>query len=153
LETETKFKTKQDPSLKNSCATSQIGASKQPARPPPFKSNFNQVSSTSGAPSKLAGGLPTKSSTAPNGMRPPPQSYVNPQAQLQAKMQATLDAQIAKEKAALTAKAKLRQKIVRNVEPEPEFIEEEEIELPDIASEYVDQHNVCIAGLNHFPHL
>jgi hypothetical protein len=53
-------------------------------------------------------------------------------------MQATLDAQIAKEKAALTAKAKVRQKIVRNVEPEPEFIEEEEIELPDIASEYVD---------------
>jgi len=52
-------------------------------------------------------------------------------------MQATLDAQIAKEKAA-QVKAQTRQKL-RNVEPEPEPAEEEEeIELPDIASEYVD---------------
>jgi len=53
-------------------------------------------------------------------------------------MQATLNAQIAKEKAALMVKTQTRQKL-RNVEPEPEPAEEEEeIELPDIASEYVD---------------
>jgi hypothetical protein len=53
-------------------------------------------------------------------------------------MQATLDAQIAKEKAALRVKAQAQQKTMRIVQPEPEAAEEEEeAELPDIASECV----------------
>lgn len=55
-----------------------------------------------------------------------------PQAQIQAKMQASLEAQIAKEKKA--QQLKMQQDASRKVEPEPE---EDEFELPDIASEYV----------------
>ena len=76
------------------------------------------------------------SSTA--AMRPPPQAYVNLHAQIQAKTQATLHAQIAKEKAALLVKAQIQQKVKHGVEAELETAEEEEIELPEIASECVD---------------
>lgn len=74
-------------------------------------------------------------------MRPPPQPHINPQAQIQAKMQATLDAQIAKEKAALRVKAQAQQKSMHITHPEPDAAEEEEVELPDIASECVDFEN------------
>ena len=142
LDAETRLKAKQGPNLKNSSSTSQFRVLKQPACPP-FKSNLKPVSSmtasTSGAPPKMVGGLPTKSSALPRTtMRPPPQPYVNPQAQIQAKMQATLDAQIAKEKAAPMVRAQTQQKL-HNVEHEPEPAEEKRRSSPLIvANEYVD---------------
>lgn len=121
------------PMLKSGSSLTKVGPPKQPARPP-FKSNFKPVSSmaASSSTARPVGGLPTKSSAAPSAsaLRPTAQPHNNPQAQIQAKMQATLDAQIAKEKAALKA-----QKVAPKAEPEPE---EDEFELPDIASESVE---------------
>jgi hypothetical protein len=131
-------------------ASGSSSTARQPFKPsfkPGFKPVSNLASSSTSAPTRPPG-LPTKTAittgagSSSSTMRPPPAVGPTPQAQLQAKMQANLDAEIAKQKKimmlATSSKAQVHIQTTGKgvVEMEPEIFDED-IELPDIASEYV----------------